>query len=162
MMTEREWAMFLAKLNDLMVGWRVVKVEKGEGSETVCSFTVIRGSTQKKFDLGATDLGCWVGPIKTISCGRDLYDNFESLISDLRTYLDGFDPENDENPLIPVEDVKRRYLGFKCKKSGLEWWATFVAIKNSSWSKVMSTPDSRLKVMNLLFRDPSPSPEKIT
>lgn len=159
MMSEKDYGEFLKKLRGLMVGKVVVGIEKGEGDETVCSFTVDHGTKKLKFDLGATDLGCWVGPVKVVADSGDVYTDFEALVQEVVDYISkmGF---WEGDVVVPIEDPYRRLLGFKCTRTGKEWRATLVAVKASRWAKEMSTPEGRVGVAEKMMNGmPKPDAE---
>lgn len=156
---------FVLELGILLDGCRVIEVKTGvDTEESICNLTVERGGVRKTFDLHATDLGAWVGPVKVVSCGRELYEDFSKLVEDLATYLLRRYPDHQEGDpvaavLVPVEDVRRRCLGFKCRSTGHEWWASLVTIKNSPWGKYMGSPENRMRVAQCIYQNPLPRPE---
>jgi len=45
--------------------------------------------------------------------------------------------------IIAVDDVMTRRLGFRCVETGVEWWVGLAAVKQSKFTKKLSTVEGR-------------------
>ena len=132
----------LKDLQELLVGATVLAVEpapEGEESDCLAVFKVERGGKQSSFQLHATELGSWVNSRRTLQGDRALWDDADKMLENIREYLsmvDGVD-------LVAVGDPLKRAMGFRCTKTGREWWTGMTAVKKARQRENFLTPESR-------------------
>ena len=141
----------LAKLSDLLVGCTVVSIDPpDEGfQECIGKFTVQRGRMTTVFHLHATDMGFWTsGEADMIhDVGgrlREMYRDVRQMFDHIADYaLYTLEDEAGPESFEAMDDVLLKQIGFKCRKSGKEWWVGLNAIKASPWARDLLSVEQR-------------------
>jgi hypothetical protein len=168
----------LDKFRDLLVGAVVVAVDDpDEGvTEAIARFVVRKGAEKHEFHLHATDLGWWVGGHQSTLTGPEGHEitnwpDFSNLIDAITDHLVGDhldDWEDSEvSSLEPLADPRSRRIGFRCKVTGKDWWASistasgFVAVPHIK--DALTKPEGREAVADFLgIYHRLPNPEELT
>jgi len=148
----------LIELQELLVGATITAIEKPERSEDECIavFQAERDDKVFSFRLHATDLGSWIGGEKVKTGGRFLYVNADDMVEDIKNhcYMLDYDEEVGPIDIQPLDDIKIKAIGFKCTRTGREWWTGLTAIKASK--KLLGklvTPEERQAFAKELIKE---------
>lgn len=160
-------AQALENLRTMLVGATVVAVDDPDSGKDECFFklTVERGTTRTQFHVHGTDMGWWTSGESEVKSGRKVYTNVQEVLDEVTDHavytlgVAGMGPEAIE----PVEDVMSRMLGFRCKKTGRDWWFRISAAKQSPWGHDLLTPGMRAAFAQKLGDGlvPNPSPREM-
>lgn len=163
-------AQALEKLRTLLVGATVVAVDDPDAGKDECFFklTVERGATRTQFHVHGTDMGWWTSGESEVRAGRKVYTDVREVfeeVTDHAVYTLGVANMGPE-AIEPVEDVMSRVLGFRCKKTGRDWWFSLSAAKQSPWGHDLLTPETRATLAQELgdglVPKPTPREEQVT
>lgn len=130
-------------LGRLLEGWTVTGVEPGTvGEGDPAKITATRDGQNLSFEI----FGGTHGPVVTnIQEGKALaYRDVEQMFMSITEHVVGLDDYSEQPDLLDaIDDPITRRLGFKCKKTGQEWWVGLTAIRGSSHVLRFATVDSR-------------------
>lgn len=129
-------------LAPLLVGFTVVKVEKGLGREgDPAKITCVNMEVTRTFEVWGGIYGPVVSHIQESKGSRPVtWTDVGQMFEDILDYLTH---SNDPVVIIPVTDALSLRLGFRCEETGVEWWASLVTVKESKFAKKFSTTAGR-------------------
>lgn len=129
-------------LAPLLVGFTVIKVEKGLGREgDPAKITCVNMETTRTFEVWGGIYGPVVSHLQESRSSRpatwmDVGQMFEDI-------LDYLTHSNDPVTVIAVDDAQTLRMGFRCEETGVEWWLKLTTVKESKFSKKFSTKEGR-------------------
>lgn len=145
------------QLRDLLVGSKVLAIEYAGKDEHIAKFVIERDGKKTEFDLCATELGAWIADEKEMcSNGRYLISDATEALGEMyhhAKYL-CFESDCGEEGLPGLfellDDPTALALGFRCTRTGKEWWFSIASAKACPWASSLSTPESRRKLVDHL------------
>ena len=129
-------------LAPLLVGFTVVKVEKGLGHEgDPAKITCVNMEVTRTFEVWGGIYGPAVSHIQESKGSRPAtWTDVGQMFEDIIDYLTH---SNDPVVIAPVTDPLTLRMGFRCVETGVEWWVSLVTVKESKFSKKFSTVEGR-------------------
>lgn len=163
----QQQALTLAKLRGLLVGSTVIAVDEPDDGKDECFFrlTVEREGVVTQFHVHGTDMGWWTSGESEIKSGKKVYTDMHVVFEEVTDHavytlgVDGMGPKAIE----PVEDVRHQLLGFRCTRTGREWWFGLSAVKRSPWHHDLLTSAMRSAFARELGEGvvPKPTPREM-
>lgn len=141
----------LEELQNLLVGGTVVSIDPPDDGfqECIGKFTVQRGRVTTVFHLHATDMGFWTSGEQEIlhDVGgrmREVYRDVRQMFEHMTDYaLYTLEDEAGPESFDAMDDVLLKQIGFRCRKSGKEWWVGLSAVKVCPWVRDLLTVEQR-------------------
>lgn len=143
-------ASFHEVLAPLILNCIVTKVEKGHGREGDPALVTIQGRDFiRTFEVCSGVYGPVVTDVQE-TCQIDLPPAYIDVQQMLDSMLEHVLSQGEGTPDLfeALGDPMTLRLGFRCRKTGREWWTGIGAIKVSPYRDMFSTPESRQELAN--------------
>jgi hypothetical protein len=130
-------------LAPLLVGFTVVKVEEGQGREgDLAKITCVNGEVTRTFEVWGGIYGPVASNVQETAGDlpvrwTDVGEMFDNITDHVAKHC------ADDATIVSVDDALSRGIGFRCVKTGMEWWVGLATVKESKFRNKFYSVASR-------------------
>ena len=133
---------FAEILSTLAEGWTILTVASGNGDEGgPAKILMSKDGRFRSLEIRSGIFHPVIGGLQESSDGQSFtYKFLDHMLESIQAHVSGW---GNMSILESIDDPMTRRLGFRCQKTGREWWVGLSAIKGHSLMHTFSTQKGR-------------------